>query len=237
MVSDVSSLRTEVIESQKFKSDLLKWKLILAAALGAAALGINSSNGTRVPELLALIPCVCVYADIVCYHNDLRVLVIGTFLRRSSEVDSMWRAYENECLRNRSLFALENFAMYWATLVISLAITAMCVLQPFVPATDLAYSMCVVAGCLGLLASAVIRFYFRASNESLDSSNTKQAWHSGWLLIGMCAATGIAAWLIQRGGPVTGPRKSASVVLGLLGFAAGIATVVAMITYRAQKPR
>jgi hypothetical protein len=36
-------LRDEIIESQKARTDLFKWKIILVAALGAIALGFEGS--------------------------------------------------------------------------------------------------------------------------------------------------------------------------------------------------
>lgn len=42
----IDKLRDEIIESQKARTDLMKWKLILVAAIGAAGFGI----GSHVPQ-------------------------------------------------------------------------------------------------------------------------------------------------------------------------------------------
>src|SRR6476620_5919020 len=85
-------LRDEIIESQKARADLFKWKIILVAAIGAAVLGVAYPLGetaragqdelvTKREYLLCLVPLVCVYTDILCAHMNLRIRVIGQFLR------------------------------------------------------------------------------------------------------------------------------------------------------------
>jgi hypothetical protein len=89
-------LRDEIIESQKARADLFKWKIILVAAIGAAVLGVGDSLGeagktaaqagqdsivSKREYLLCLAPLVCVYTDILVLHLNLRIRVIGKFLR------------------------------------------------------------------------------------------------------------------------------------------------------------
>ena len=74
-------LRSYIIEAHKARIDLFKWKLILTAGLGAAALGIlGTQNVTRAGYLLALIPLVCLYVDLLCVDQTLRVVVIARYL-------------------------------------------------------------------------------------------------------------------------------------------------------------
>ena len=66
----IRDFRTEIVEAQKGRTDLLKWKLILVAALGALGLGINGFSKDAKPALsldlaLCLIPLVCVYVDLL----------------------------------------------------------------------------------------------------------------------------------------------------------------------------
>jgi hypothetical protein len=76
-------LREEILESEKVRSDLLKWKLALAGVLGAAGLGFSGSENLRHADLvLCAIPPVCVYVDLLSLHLNLKMLVIGTFLRQ-----------------------------------------------------------------------------------------------------------------------------------------------------------
>jgi len=52
----MQTLRTELIETQKVRSDLLKWKLLIVAGIGGAALGFfGSSSGHPSNAHLALI--------------------------------------------------------------------------------------------------------------------------------------------------------------------------------------
>jgi len=81
-------LRDEIVESQKVRSDLFKWKILLVATLGAIALGFSSepANAASVPSfdhlyLLCLIPLVGLYVDILCSHLNLRILVIGRYFQ------------------------------------------------------------------------------------------------------------------------------------------------------------
>ena len=79
-------LRDEIVESQKARVDLLKWKMILVATLGAVALGFERAASGSIPSfsheyLLCLIPLVCLYADILCSHQNLRMMVIGRYLQ------------------------------------------------------------------------------------------------------------------------------------------------------------
>ncbi|OGD69619.1 hypothetical protein A3E89_01940 [Candidatus Campbellbacteria bacterium RIFCSPHIGHO2_12_FULL_35_10] len=80
----VDPLRAEIIESQKARIDLLKYKLIAIAALGSIGLGLGSNRPENAPLILALIPLVCLYVDLLCYHNTMRILVIGQFFKKNS---------------------------------------------------------------------------------------------------------------------------------------------------------
>lgn len=74
-------LRGEIVESQKARCDLLKWKLGLVAGLGAAGLGLGSNYSTdrQFHYILCLIPLVCTYVDLLAKHMTLRIMVIGCY--------------------------------------------------------------------------------------------------------------------------------------------------------------
>ena len=102
----VQNLRTEIIESEKSRIDLLKWKFIVIAALGSIALGVGIKNSSQIPQeaTLCLIPLVCVYVDLLCKHLNLRILVISRFIRTYSlpkeEEEKeivFYQEYENFC--------------------------------------------------------------------------------------------------------------------------------------------
>jgi hypothetical protein len=125
----IEKLRDEIVESQKARTDLMKWKLILVAAVGAAAFGIgsNAATGSDPPfVLLALIPWICLYVDAICIHNDLRIMAIARFLRTggngSVDLNSIERKYEAYCAGSRAQFSLEGFALQLTTLGLSLLV-------------------------------------------------------------------------------------------------------------------
>lgn len=122
----MSELRTEIVELEKARTDLLKWKLIGVAALGAAGLGFTEHQGGGDAYLvLALIPLVCFYVDLLCRHITLRVMVIGRFLRQTASGQEA--AYEWFCTQSShmgakqrtSAFALEDWALEWSTYLLS----------------------------------------------------------------------------------------------------------------------
>jgi hypothetical protein len=78
----IVDLRGNIIEWQKARVDLFKWKLILVAGLGAAASGIvGTQKVTRPGYVLALIPLVCLYVDLLCVDQTLRVVVTSRYLQ------------------------------------------------------------------------------------------------------------------------------------------------------------
>ncbi|MEQ1948302.1 MAG: hypothetical protein ABL995_14010 [Bryobacteraceae bacterium] len=117
----IGKFRDEIIESQKARAELTKWKVILVAAIGAAALGLGEKNaaGSRagVPSLLALIPLACLYVDIVCSHQNMRMMTIGHFLRIKGF------EYETFCDNVRPMFGLEAVAISAATTLIAAFLT------------------------------------------------------------------------------------------------------------------
>jgi hypothetical protein len=126
----MSSLRKEIIEAQRVRSEILKWKLILVAALGAVGLGFSNPK-TIVPNaylVLLLIPLVCFYVDLLCKHMSLRIIVIGAFLRfRANEEDAAYESFVSEARamgpkKNMNTFAFEEWALDGSTVVLSLLV-------------------------------------------------------------------------------------------------------------------
>lgn len=133
----METLREEILQAQRVRSDLLKWKLGLVGALGSAGLGFAGTTELRHADLvLCAIPPVCVYVDLLCRHLSLRILVIGRFIRGSKAKDGaarMLSSYEEYVERARELpsakegrprsaFALEDWALSGSTYALSIAI-------------------------------------------------------------------------------------------------------------------
>jgi len=156
----MDQLREEILQAERTRSDLLKWKLGLTGTIGALGLGFSGSSAVRNAELvLVVIPLVCVYVDLLSLHLTLRILVIGTFMRlakaQAASGDDLVNRYEAFAQTARELdvdegfvdaarrvwlprrtvggtsrarpprtisaFALEDWALYLSTCVLSLA--------------------------------------------------------------------------------------------------------------------
>jgi hypothetical protein len=65
-------LRQEIIEAQKIRAELNKWKLLIVSALTAVGLGLTESRSVPYAELvLCGIPFACAYVDLLHYHQGL----------------------------------------------------------------------------------------------------------------------------------------------------------------------
>jgi hypothetical protein len=75
-------LRQGIVEAQNARVEFFKWKLIVVASLAATASGlIGTRTFARPGYVLALIPLVCLYVDLLCVDQTLRVVVISRYLQ------------------------------------------------------------------------------------------------------------------------------------------------------------
>jgi len=92
----VDKLRDEIIEAQRGHLDMVKWKIVLVAALGAVGLGFQGAGApgggerTALPAhyVLCLIPFVCAYCDLMLCTLLLRMHAIGAFIHRQGAGES-----------------------------------------------------------------------------------------------------------------------------------------------------
>ena len=131
---EVSDLRTEIVESEKARIDFLKYKLMAIASLASIGLGFGDyqHNDIKIPAdyVLCVIPFVCAYVDLLCYHNTIRILVIANFLKYH---DDPYESYITQLTDTRYLFNMEDFVLHWSSVVVS-CFVALYSLVPF--ATD-----------------------------------------------------------------------------------------------------
>jgi hypothetical protein len=128
----LEAFRNEIIEAEKGRMDLLKWKVLLIAGIGAVGLGFSSSEKEVIPVisrhlLLCIIPLVCVYVDSLCQHLQIRILVISEFFQhyqdQSKDKEMMsFQEYEEFCNKVRPVFYLEDWTQQWATFACSFII-------------------------------------------------------------------------------------------------------------------
>jgi hypothetical protein len=146
----IEALRDEIVETQKGRLDLFKWKLIISASLAAIGLGFGSDLAVKAGQAtlatlaataqprdpdpifssmhltLCLIPLACSYVDLLCVNLQLRMLVIGRFFeafpdKKLPEIHFM-KLYEIFCATNRNAYCLDDLAQFWSTAFVSLLI-------------------------------------------------------------------------------------------------------------------
>lgn len=166
----MEAFKNEIVEAEKGRTDLLKWKLILVAALGAIGLGISNLSSTAKPILslhltLCLIPLVCVYVDLLCKHLQMRILVISAFFQKNNaDETSCFYSYESFCERVRPVFDLEDWAQQWSTQFLSvLIIVAALILK--LPKTD--FLVLVFSGICGIVFTLLIDEAYEHKRERL----------------------------------------------------------------------
>ncbi|MGA8571171.1 MAG: hypothetical protein ACLP7A_00165 [Desulfobaccales bacterium] len=115
-----SSLRTEIIESEKARIDLLKYKLVAVATLGAVGLGVgNYAEGHGFIYAICIIPFVCNYVDLLCFHNSLRILAIGRYLHNHGDPYEKFINTMRPPMAPISLFELEDWVLQWSSVALS----------------------------------------------------------------------------------------------------------------------
>ncbi len=121
----MDGLRAQITEAQKVRSDLMKWKLILVAGLGAAGLGFNKEVFEQQYLVLCFIPFVCVYVDALCAHLSLRITAVGEFLTSQTpqtSAEKFIRDYEHFLRISPPPFKLEELVLHWSTIILSVLV-------------------------------------------------------------------------------------------------------------------
>ncbi len=127
----MESLKQELLQSQKTRNDLMKWKLLLVSAIGSIALGFSGQPKVAHPELgLCVIPFVCCYVDLLCRNLSIRTKLLSAFL--AAELTSTTQDYTASFEKFYQLFdaerkihgeeALEGLALVKSTKLICLAV-------------------------------------------------------------------------------------------------------------------
>ncbi|MEO7049141.1 MAG: hypothetical protein ABI091_27800 [Ferruginibacter sp.] len=81
-----ASILDERLQAQAARIDLMKWKLIIVAAIGSAGLGFFKQDGiNNAFSIIIFIPFCCLYVDLLCRKLSLRSLKINIFLARYPE--------------------------------------------------------------------------------------------------------------------------------------------------------
>ena len=175
---DTIHLATEVTESQKVRSDLLKWKIIAIAFISLVGLGI-SSDYTKSEMALCIIPFVMAYIDALCIHLNLRIFSISKWhttekakeLENSHEFMYM-QEYENFIgyAYKAGAFSLEKWTIFYSSLFINVAL----IIFPFIDmannSSSLTYAL-VTCGVLGLILTIALDKYMRSTKDNIQKIN------------------------------------------------------------------
>jgi len=175
------------MDASRSRTDLLKWKLILVAALGTVGLGLNDSSKTPILSsdlVLCLIPLVCIYADAICQQLQIRILIISDFFRtyeealtpkeKESQEVEIFRRYESFCYdirdQHRS-FSLEDLVIQISTIVLSALIMLAALI---IPISRIDRSAIVVSGGIGICLSFWLNWRFKKDREEVCNQLKKQ---------------------------------------------------------------
>jgi len=121
--------KNEMLEAQKERDSLMRWKLILVSTIGAAALGFSRESPLPNAEFaLCLIPFTCVYVDILCRNLSIRTKMISQVLAQNlnDPLENFYQSYEES--RGSSL---ESFALRTSTIVLSILIIPIGIISHF----------------------------------------------------------------------------------------------------------
>ncbi len=168
----MEKLRDEIIESQKIRADLIKWKLILTAVLGAAGLGLEKGNMEDTALLLCLIPFVCIYVDLAARHQNLRIFVIAKFIReekKHTSKDDSWMVRYEELVHNlnKRVFGFESYILQYSTVVLSIIIILIGFSMSCLKDNALErYAFC-TSGIIGIIAAFLIDIYYKKYRKDL----------------------------------------------------------------------
>lgn len=123
-MDSLNLLKQEINQTLESEHDFAKWKLLVAAALGATALGLDK-GGTPHYSLLLVIPFVCAYIDVHLYQYQARILVLAQFIRDYHPPlalpDTVLQDYESWVagFRTKRIFDLGQHANFGASIGLS----------------------------------------------------------------------------------------------------------------------
>lgn len=179
---DTIHVANEIIESQKVRSDLLKWKIIAIAALSTVGFGI-STNFEKAELALCTIPFVMAYIDALCLHIVLRIKAIGQWhqTEKAKELEN-----DNECVYMRSYeeftqkvegcgaFNLEKWTIFYSSLLVNLILALLPLADTFAstrPSLFVYKYPVVISGGLGLTLTIVLKCYVNFKIKRIKKLN------------------------------------------------------------------
>jgi hypothetical protein len=205
----LQSFKLEIIEAEKSRIDLLKWKFLLIAILGSIGLSLKHSSIVEPYFTLCLIPLVCVYVDLLCKHLNIRILVLGTFIKMSRslaldlkdnpalDLSQLYEEFCHELRQPRSreknnkkttknthknmTFALEDLAQEWSTIICSIFVITIAFILPFLVKNINNYVIyfMIFSGMLGIIFTFLLSFNYQKKIKHLEFCEEEMISHYG----------------------------------------------------------
>lgn len=165
-------ISNEIIESQKARSDLLKWKLVVVATLGTLGLGV-STNLNKMELALCFIPMVCAYIDALCLHLNLRIYSIGQWhrLEIAKGLDPEYKymqLYEKftTLAYDSGAYQLEKVTIYVSSLIINTLVA----FSPWILVGDITLlnkTVISVFGIIGVIFTFILNDYLNKTKDNI----------------------------------------------------------------------
>ena len=157
-------LRKEILGFQNAQAQLLRWKLIAIGATAAAAFGIATDDQPSRLLVLAIVPLIAVYCDLLSRDYDIRIALIAAFLWRQG---GEYASYENFLRAPGVILAGPWFLGNAATFMSSVMVCILVIWIGFQPqiiagahADTGRLNTLVVAGVAGILVAILIEWHF-----------------------------------------------------------------------------
>lgn len=169
-VNLVTSLRAEIVETQKTGADFVKWKLIATATVASLLFGVGRTqvtNEDHLQLLICLIPLICAYVDLVSSDLAIRILAIAAFLREHGDVYECWVGPKR--MKPSNPWAFAPIAIHGSTLSICVLILAVGIFGASVGWNQPRTAMYLVSGAGGAVVAWLLRRSFMARANHLSS--------------------------------------------------------------------
>lgn len=164
----------EVIESQKSRSELLKWKIIVVSILATVGLGV-SKDIEKMELAFCLIPLVCAYVDALCLHLNLRIFSIGKWhtleIGKDLNKDFEYMKHYEEFIKRAyecGAYRLEKLTILISSLVINFIVAVV----PHLSIAELEIvNKTIVSsfGVFGLIVTIALNIYLRRTKKRIDA--------------------------------------------------------------------
>ncbi len=165
-------LANEIIESQKVRSDLLKWKIISVATIASIGLGI-SSNHDKFELAICVIPFVMAYIDVLCTHINLRIYTISRWHKTNKESVSVEAKYMQEYekftekARGAGAYNLEGWTIQYSSFLVNLLLISVAFAGYKEDIFNYKYYI-LTSGFIGIIIAILIEIYLRKTRAKID---------------------------------------------------------------------